>query len=260
MSIDDLRSLAREFSTHAAECLGSRVYAIWLSGSLARGDFIENVSDLDLEMILKIGEEKRRRTDDMEELKDLTERTRTRALERGAREFDCFVFRLNDLKPKFHILELALFGEAMYGPSPKEVLSVGEMEKHAGELAMEFVREAARHARDVLEGRTDCSIASSVRLIMETDHMPAIVWNAREVPRAANFVTGKGVWARPDCFQVFLDTFPIHRSLVSEIWEYKLDQSRLRAKGESYVEDFLRRCLELAIDMEKRLTGRPRSQ
>jgi len=224
---------------------------------LARGDFIENVSDLDLEMILRNGEQKRRRTDDMEELKDLTERTRNRALQRGAREFDCFVFRLSDLKPKFHTLELALFGETMHGPAPKEILPVDRMRDHADELAMEFVREAARNARDVLEGRTDYGIASSVRLIMETDHLPAIVWNAREVPRAANFVTGKGVWARPDCFRVFADTFPIYRDLVNEIWEYKLDQSRLRAKGEGYVEDFLKRCLELAMDMEDRLTRRP---
>jgi predicted nucleotidyltransferase len=244
-----------EFSEEAARCLGPRVYAIWLAGSITRGDFNENISDLDLELILKIGEKRERTTYDMVELKDLSVQYDIKARELGASRFDCFVFRVNDLKPKFHILQLALFGETLFGPPPRKIINVDSMMENIGKLAMEYIHEAAKNSRDGLEGKVPLfDVKRGAEIILETENQPAIMFNAREVPKVANFVSGRGVWTRPECFQVFSEGFPVYKDLIDEMWEYRFDRGKLREKGEEYIMDFLTKCLLLPINLEKQLT------
>ena len=255
MSLDELRTLAMGFSREVVKRLGPKIYALWISGSVARGDFMFGVSDLDLELILKESERKIRTTDDMNELREVTRTFRERALSLGASEFHCFVFQVDDLDENLHTYDLACNAQTLFGKTPQEVFDIEKMKRESKELALNTIRKSARYAKNALEGKSPHGIERSVELVMETDHTPAPLWEALVVVKAANFATGEREWMKPKHIKVFGERFPEDKPFVNELWQYRIDQTKLRSKGEEYTRDFMERCLRFIIDINKKYGG-----
>lgn len=125
MSLQDLRLLSIEFGEEDGERI-SDILAFWISGSLARGDFISGVSDVDLELVVNSRPRNVSTTDDMDKLREVTAWFRRKAMDKGATTFHCFVKGRDDLQETFQSLDLALHAETVFGKKPIEFLTCTE--------------------------------------------------------------------------------------------------------------------------------------
>lgn len=132
------------------------------------------------------------------------------------------------------------------------------MKKKVGKLAMKAIQAYSKMGLLVLENRQPSEVESleaSIKLLMDTYFTPAPLRAAMTVMKAANFaLLGDGKWKKPAYIELFMKTFPRYRDFAKDLWEYRLDQSKLRKKGEEDVRSFLVECIKFTIKVEKLLS------
>jgi predicted nucleotidyltransferase len=168
MSMDDLKFLSLKFAREVVEKVGD-VLAFWISGSLARGDFIRDASDVDLEMIVKKRPREVVTTDDIKELREITACFRRKAMEKGATGFHCFVKEIDDYQESLQSLDLALHAKTVFGKEPSEFFDLHRMKREIRKLAMKTISDYSKMGKLVLENRQPYEVEGledSVRLVM----------------------------------------------------------------------------------------------
>ena len=263
MSLHDLRLLSTKFGREVGEKI-SDILAFWISGSLARGDFIFGISDVDLELVVNSRPSKVSTTDDMDELREVTTRFRRKAIDKGATTLHCFVKERDDLQETFQSLDLALHAETVLGRKPSEFFDLYKMKKNVRKLAMKTIQAYSKMGLLVLENRQPDGVESledSIKLVIDTYFTPAPLRAAMTVMKAANFaLLGDGEWKKPAYVELFKKTFPRYRDFAEKLWEYRLDQNKLREKGEESVRSFLIECIKFTVKVEKLLSTRKPSR
>ena len=251
-----MKSLSIEFAREVAEKV-DEVLPFWISGSLSRGDFIPGVSDVELELIVKRRPCGAVTTDDIKELREVTARFRKKVMEKGATGFHCFMKEIDDLQENLQSLDLALHTKTVLGKKPSEIFDVYRMKREARNLAMKTINDYSEMGKLILENKQPTEVEGledSVRLVMETRSPPAPIRAALTVMKAAIFALLEDAeWKKPAYIKRFMKSFPSYRDFAKYLWGYRLDQNKLRERGEEDVRRFLVKCVRFTIEIEKRL-------
>ena len=196
-------------------------------------------------------------TDDVNELREITAFFRRKAMEEGATGFHCFVKEIDDLQENLQSLDLALHGKIVIGKKPSEFFDLRRLNREVGKLTMKTLGDYSKMGKLVLENRQPAEVEGledSVRLVMETRSTPAPIRAALTVMKAANFaLQGDAEWKKPGYIEQFLKSFPSYRDFANDLWMYRLNQGKLREKGENSVRSFLLKCVRFTIEVEKKI-------